>query len=200
MPVKRIGASSPELDAAVGRCILDWAKVEFELSMIFAGVLGSTSLDVGLAAFSAIRSFESRLSMVHSAIEAFYTRYNRLSDQPYSDWAMLRKYTIKQSERRNQVAHATSVKADDAEPALEPYFNLALTKTTITVTELRDRAADFHNLAMCLQWFKRQRTMHPPFSYEGHEPVPDLLLRLRTQRDAKQRGQAKKPLPKSPNE
>jgi hypothetical protein len=170
------------LDEAVGRCILEWAEVEFELSIIFQLIQGAVSGRDNAIAHSilgAVRSFEARLLMIHMAMQA---RIPDPDDPLRSDWKLFYNYCTSQCQLRNQIAHASRVSNPaKGEPSLIPFFNVANLREHIDREEVERRAEAFRELARALGWLTQSVRERLPNEPKYPRPIPDLLLRLRSE-------------------
>ncbi|MEQ1955201.1 hypothetical protein [Mesorhizobium sp. CN2-181] len=176
-PSEPIEEMFQNLRTAVGECILEWAVVEFHLALMFHTLIGGNP-PVSHGVFGAIRSFEARLQMLHMAVVNSYTDE---ADTIRTDWKLLYNYCTSMSQLRNQVAHATALNVDGKEVVLEPFFNLTKEREKISTAEIKDRSVRFRELATTLWWITDQMERRTMPLGGSARPVPDLLLRLRTE-------------------
>jgi hypothetical protein len=165
---------------AVGRCILNWAMVEFQLSLIFAEALGHIPL-VPHNILAAIRAFDARINIVNAGMSTFKR------EEIKSDWLLLFKHANNQATLRNQIAHATLVTEyeDDgtAKVSLEPFFNIVKDRDRLDVEKVAQYAKEFTELANTLGWFQAQLAPLETSPKKHQMLVPRLMLRLRTEAD-----------------
>jgi hypothetical protein len=175
---------SIQLQYAMGECISAWANVELRLMILFQFLLGGDGR-IADAVLATPRNFEVRSAMVHNVMRI------RLKDRPVlDDWNLVYNYTIYMSSRRNEIAHATMVNETDVGIVLKPYFVLfGHDKPYLKVETVKERARDFLELTQCLNWFVFQLPKHPEQPPVPAVPIPDLLLRLRTEDDQRREEQ-----------
>lgn len=108
-------AGDPEIDityAAVGRFLSSWERYEGILSLLFSAFVVNMEREGARRAYSAVRTFEGRITMLSAASEAYF------HEIPNEAWLNSFKAIYKDakgfSPRRNDVAHG-----------VVQYFNIA---------------------------------------------------------------------------
>lgn len=110
--------------AAVGAALSQWALFEVVLGRLFeAFITLDLASDAGRRAFEAVRTFESRSSMLRAAGQSYFASFH--NKQVNSDFDELLKAAKNYSERRNEIAHGAvkpfpTLKASPA-PAISGY-------------------------------------------------------------------------------
>src|SRR5438094_468801 len=166
---------------AIGDCITEWSNVEMHLAGIFR-LVARMDAPLAYSLLATPRAFEIRVLMVHRAVQ------HCLEDSPHvDDWNLLYNYICVMSGKRNQVAHATMLSVDNKAMVLEPYFVMTSPNPHLSLDDVKRRATEFHELAMCLFWFQNHVLWPPPLPLpEAFAiPTPDLLLRLRAEEVAR---------------
>ena len=127
---------------AVGRAIENWSWVETNLALLLKAMIRSPGRRLVGPAFHAVTNFRDKLKVVDEVA----TR--TLSGKRLSNWNTLKNKISRKSERRNQIAHFSTVihgKSAPLEARLHPYW--AITKWTSAAKGDGFTAADIENLA-----------------------------------------------------
>jgi hypothetical protein len=167
---------SGNLMLALGHAILQWASVEFHLSLLFRTIFANDP-DTADLFWHRVRSFEAKMLLMHDLALA------RLSEERRRDWNLLRSRTMALYGKRNRLAHSTKI-THKGRAALEPFFILSKPTTAVLFKSDVDGYADeFMELSAAVLNFNfgemaSQRQRQP-------EPESDLLRRLRSEDDQK---------------
>lgn len=152
-----------------------WALTESMLTRLFHQG-ARTGPVIADAIWSAVVSFDGKMSILHNVLVL------RLEGKPLvDDWQLLHVYTRKLSKRRNEVAHATLLNVENRTAMLEPFFVLTKEKPRLSVADVEKRRNDFSELSNSLWWLLNQIIGQPALPTTSLPPIPDLLLRLRSE-------------------
>ncbi len=182
--------SEAETDAfftEVGRALNNFSSIEQGLERLFCAIT-DVNPTIGFAAMASIISFEARLVMCENI-----PKVGPLKEPLASLWPKIFARMREQLKKRNELAHFALVTLTIGENKLGlrlvPYHSWG--KTTLSrgaqpnlgLAEIKQRAADFHEIAGVLQWLtqkvmeQRGRAWLPS---EFHMPDPPLIQRLRS--------------------
>jgi len=172
------------LELSVGRCLMAWARMEFEMARLFHALLTETSLAKADAILAAVRGFENKLKVVGAAFDHSIT-----DEQMREDWSLLANYAVTQSHLRNQIAHAGVMIIEGKGRVLKPYLSYSSTSDPIEQAEVETRTTAFRALREAFTWMKFCAIFHLGLTTVAPPPAPD---RIQTFRDEAARRRAGK--------
>lgn len=174
-----------QMELTVGQCLMEWAKVEFQLNSLYLHATKSKDVNRWGAVWGSLKSFDARLEILKS----LYDLYG-LSIAQRNDFVLLLETVRSYSKKRNAVAHATLL-VGQTEATLEPFFTLTTKKPRLQIGDVAKYAEDFGNLAEGLLWFWGQLTPLPPETAKllpSLTQLPDLVRELREQQSLTRKG------------
>ena len=118
-----------KLYTALGRAITQWQGVEEGVSLLFSSLVvrESDQSAVANAAFHSILNFESKLGMIHSAINMHFFGWPLTHGQepcePLEEWRPLHNRAIRRAKRRNELAHFALTLDEKRKPGQRYYLS-----------------------------------------------------------------------------
>lgn len=167
---------------ALGRCILSWAQVEFELNLaVVALSSGSTFIS---RTWNRIKSFEAKVQVASDIAGASLT-----SDQEKRDWRLIQETVLKLYRLRNKAAHSTLTTTGGVS-SVRPFLTLDnLAAESLSPADLIKFMEQFNELRDCIRWFHFRLRNQQIGHQQWPELEPDLMRRLRTEDDRKREAQ-----------
>jgi len=169
-PAKSPQELEVELQAALGRALFAWGRLELTLSILFRAVLSPTSPVVADGIFGSIRAFDARLGMVGAAVVGTFSK----KDDPINIvWSGLSRRCDSQAKMRNKLAHATALMVDGTTPVLEPFFLISKSRPRISTSEIDACAVSFWETSRALMWLEDRVAVRKGMR---HELPPELRV------------------------
>ncbi len=152
---------------AVGECLMTWAMVERDLSLVYNDCLNSTTgpitnIGIHVAVFDAVISIDARMGMIAAAIN-WKANSEEIAANPFielkTEWEHIRKRVRKGYNKRNEVAHSDIIQwADDngvqvVRLAPFPTFTNGTFIIRLSHKELMERKSSFEVMARELMKF-----------------------------------------------
>lgn len=180
---QRLAQESHSIKLAFAECLLQWAQVEWFLSVILQRTLAPGVLIqpphgmIGFTIWSNIVNFESRLK----TLNAILLSRIQLADLK-KIWLGLYTRVSKRSRRRNKIAHASLMRyqtADKINFFLIPYSSPANPKEEkLTANCIREITASFQEMCIALDWLTESLSVDLAQLEERLKQAPELILRI----------------------
>ena len=175
-----------DLLASIGSCLNVWSKVEDEITKLFMLIHGQPWNDYRhplRAAFEAVVSLETRLSMIRASVAA-----DQILSQTYArHFNALYNRVSRAHRKRHEVAHFSLVMREDGKGAkgifARPFFNWASFEdnlgTELDARQIGERQTGFLNLCMRIQQHRqyvgdKKGLPSGHFARAGDLVLPDL--------------------------
>lgn len=186
--------NTKELEAAVGRAIGVWGKVEWYLAGLYVDVIQAGNQFAALRSFAKVRSVATKTEMTNEAIAA-----SGMPADLQQKWSGLEDRIRKQARRRNKLVHFLYVENEEhTEIKVGPHvspgnFNipdefvrrlkmdLAEEKKRIDLPEIEERSEVFNTLAKDIaelvelhkKWLAQE--VHVTITYDGAVQGPTQI-------------------------
>ena len=148
-----------DITHAVGECLMTWAMVERDISILYCECFGDShkaGAGIHFAVFDSVISIDARMAMIAAAL-----KWNAALDvapiNPFTaflaEWEILRKTIRKKYNKRNEVAHSDIIQypgsdgAQVVELAPFPTFTNSAFQTKLSHRQLMERKNAFAALA-----------------------------------------------------
>jgi hypothetical protein len=173
---------------AVGKCLLRWAVVEFQILFFLRNHCGLEPRESN-AIWTEIKSFDAKVTLIQ---KLFALR--AASAEIHSDAILLLNEARTRYKNRNEIAHGTLMMKNGTTPVIEPFFNMDVPKSELSLPDVEDRTAKFDALSSAFGWLMSLlddlSAKRPTPLKASPPPPPDLVRALReaqSQRNKEQR-------------